>query len=334
VLLPNPVLSRRVRALAAELAVDLVMLDPAVPLGAIGPGLGVPYGVVLHGAEVTIPGRVPGLSAVLGRVLRRAELVICAGGYPAAEAERCAGVTLPTVVIPPGVDTDRFTPSHPAERSAARQRYGLDDDDLLVTSISRLVPRKGMDTLIRAAAALRLRQPALRLLIGGRGRDEARLRRLIASTGAPAELVGFVAEEDIPAFYGCADVFAMLCRARWGGLEQEGFGIVFAEAAACGVPTVCGRSGGAEEAVEHRVTGLVVDRPSSVQATARALDDLLADARRRRVYGAAGRERAVAMFDYDRLADRLHGALADWAAGRPPGSGIATPICKPDHVDD
>ena len=97
--------------------------------GSLGPRLERPYGVVLHGAEVTVPGRVPGTRRMLARVLRGARLVVAAGGYPAAEASRAAGRDLPTVVVPPGVDTERF---HPLDRrrapGRARRRLGLDPD--------------------------------------------------------------------------------------------------------------------------------------------------------------------------------------------------------------
>jgi phosphatidyl-myo-inositol dimannoside synthase len=310
VLLPLPHVARRVDRMARELDVDLVVLDPALPLGAIGPFLDRPYAVVLHGAEVTVPARLPGTGRALGAVLRGARLVISAGEYAAAEAERCADRALPVVVVPPGVDTARFRPLDPAERRAARSRHDLEDEDLVVVSVSRLVPRKGMDVLIRAAARLRPRFPGLRVVIAGTGRDRRRLGALVAATGAPVEFVGFVPDEGLPALYGMADVFAMLCRSRWAGLEQEGFGIVFAEAAACGVPSVCGRSGGAEEAVEHDVSGLVVANPRSVAATANALAVLAADPGRRARFGAHARRRAVERFDYDLLAGRLADALA------------------------
>lgn len=311
VLLPNPVLLRRVNRLLDELAIDLVLVDPAFPLGLMAPWLSRPYGVVLHGAEVTVPGRLPGSRQALARVLRGAEVVISAGNYPAEEAERCAGGSLPLVVVPPGVDTSRFQPLDPAHRSAVRQRFGLDDDDFVVVSVSRLVPRKGMDMLIRASAQLRWRYPALRVLIGGRGRDENRLRREILGRGAPVELVGFVGDDELPELYGCADAFAMLCRSRWLGLEQEGFGIVFTEAAACGVAALCGRSGGAHEAVEHGVTGLIVDRPANTEHVAAGLRELITDDARRSEMGRRARARAVASFDYDRLAERLHQGIVD-----------------------
>ena len=96
------------------------MLDPAIPLGLIGPSLALPYDVVLHGAEVTVPGRIPGSKQALGHVLRGARHVIAAGGYPAAEAEHAAGQPLPITVVPPGVDIERFRPLTDDERRAAR----------------------------------------------------------------------------------------------------------------------------------------------------------------------------------------------------------------------
>ena len=68
-LLPHPLLARRIDRLASSCGAELVILDPAVPVGLIGPHLDVPYGVVLHGAEVTIPSRIPGGRSLLNRVL-------------------------------------------------------------------------------------------------------------------------------------------------------------------------------------------------------------------------------------------------------------------------
>ena len=102
---PTPKTLRQVRRCVAEHGVDLVLLDPALPLGLLGPRLGTPYGVILHGAEVTVPGRVPGARAALAHVLRGASVVISAGRYPAAEARRASGeLAAPVVEIPPGVD--------------------------------------------------------------------------------------------------------------------------------------------------------------------------------------------------------------------------------------
>lgn len=309
VMLPTSSLRRRVQDLAHEIDADLVLLDPALPVGHLGPGLGRPYGVILHGAEVTVPGRVPGGRRALARVLRGAELVVAAGGYPADEGERAADRGLPVVLVPPGVDVDRFVPLSDASRAEARKRFGVPPDASLVVSVSRLVPRKGMDVLIEAAARLTTAHPRLEVVIGGSGRDTDRLQRLIHRTGSPTRLLGRVDDADLPGLYGTADVFSMTCRNRWRGLEQEGFGIVFLEAAACAVPQIAGRSGGAHEAVEHGETGLVVDQPESIDQVVIALDELLSDPVRRRAMGEAGRRRAVHEFSYDVLAARLRESL-------------------------
>jgi phosphatidylinositol alpha-1,6-mannosyltransferase len=308
-LLPTPALRREIDRLAADVDAELVLLDPALPVGRLGPHLERPFGVVVHGAEVTIPGRIPGTRHELARVLRGARLVIAAGRYPAREAERAAGDRLPVAVIPPGIDVERFRPLDPALRAATRERWAVPPDAPLVVSVSRLVPRKGMDTLIVASARLARRIRDLEVVIAGEGRDRKRLQRLIERSGAPARLVGRVSDAELPSLYGCADVFAMLCRNRWAGLEQEGFGIVFLEAAACGVPQVAGRSGGSHDAVEHGVTGLVVDDPRSSTGAAEALARILEDDRLRSTMGDTSRARCVDRFTYEVLAKRLHEAI-------------------------
>ena len=116
--------------------------------------------------------------------------------------------------------------------------------------------------------------------------------------------------EDLPLLYGCADISTMLCRNRWGGLEQEGFGIVFLEAAACGVPQVAGSSGGAAEAVDDGVTGIVVKDPTSIDEVAKAFSLLLNSADLRQRMGNAGRVRTVESFSYDVLTARLWNTLS------------------------
>ena len=181
VLLPTPSLRRRIDDLADATGADLVLLDPALPVGWVGPDLRHRYGLVLHGAEVTVPGRLPGAHAALRRVLRGAALVVAAGGYPLAEGERAAGRSLPAVVVPPGVDVDRFRPLDASERAAARQKHDLPAEGIVVLGLSRLVPRKGFDTLLRAVGELTRERPELVVAIAGDGRDRARLCLLYTS---------------------------------------------------------------------------------------------------------------------------------------------------------
>ena len=300
VLFPTRGLTRDVDALAREVGADVIFLDPMLPLGLIGPRLrSAPYVVVVHGAEITVPGTVPGLRSLGGKVLRGAAAIVAAGGYPARQAERVAGRELRGLLVPPGVDGERFRPLDGDQRTATRARFGLDPARPVVLGLSRLVPRKGFDIVIDAVAGM----PGVQLAIGGVGRDQARLTRR-ARGNANVRFLGRVAEADLPSLYGCADAFAMCCRDRWAGLEAEGFGIVFLEAAACAVPAVAGRSGGAHEAVVDEETGYVVE-PRDVGAVRAALTTLCEDTSVRSAMGRAARDRALAEYAYDRLVARL-----------------------------
>ncbi len=311
VLLPTPRLARRIDALAREVGADVIFLDPALPLGALGRRLtAAPWVVITHGAEITLPGRLPGSRALLGSVLRGAAGIVAAGHYPRREAWRAAGGPLPTLVVPPGVDVERFRP--PADelaRAAARERLGLHPGRATVVGVSRLVPRKGFDVLLDAVAQLEL---DVQVVIAGGGRDHdrlvARARRL--GLAERAVFLGRVGDEELPRVYRAADVFAMLCRDRWGGLEAEGFGIVYLEAAASGVPSIAGRSGGSHEAVVDGVGGYVVD-PGDVQGIHHRIEQLLVEPDARTQMGAAARSWAEAECAHDRRVE----LLAPLAAG-------------------
>jgi phosphatidylinositol alpha-1,6-mannosyltransferase len=222
---------------------------------------------------------------------------------------RAAGRSLDTVHIPPGVDTQRFAPLDDEARRIARARFGVAAHTPLVVGVSRLVPRKGFDVAIRAVREAANDIEGLTMLIGGTGRDHDRLQKLIDDTRAPVKLLGRVSDDDLPSLYGCADVFMMLCRNRWAGLEQEGFGIVFAEAGACAVPQIAGDSGGAAEVVADGTTGFVVADPRDVRVVADRLKALFGDPALRNRMGMAARNTVLAEFDYDVLALRLARAL-------------------------
>ncbi len=317
VLLPHPFLPSRIKKLSQNFEAEMVIWDPALPVGLSAISTGIPYGVILHGAEVTIPGRLPLTRSLLSRVLRGAAVVICAGSYPAAEAERAARQTLPTLIIPPGVDIDRFKPLTQNEKDEVRRKLDIPTGVPLVVSVSRLVPRKGMDTLIRAAVKLRETIPNVVVAIAGTGRDTKRLENLIETTGAPVRLLGRVNDDLLPGLYGAGDVFAMLCRSRLGGLEQEGFGIVFLEAAAAGVPQVAGNSGGAADAVEDGETGVIVDPPNDPDAVAFALEKLLMNEELRREMSTNSRKRAEQLFSYDYLAKKLEDGISSAKLNKP-----------------
>ncbi len=368
VLLPNPHLARKVRRLASTFGAEAVVIDPALPLGLLGPHLGLPYALVLHGAEVTVPGRLPVSRQLLVRALSSASLWIAAGGYPEAEARRAmrgggkgarsgevptgdlpsgeepaerpggggidasGSVGPPSVRIPPGVDTERFRPLPRIDRLAARARFGLPARGPLVVSVSRLVPRKGMDTLIEAAGRASSRIPGLSVAIAGDGRDRRRLERLAAASTVPVKLLGELTDAELSEFYACSDCFALCSRSRWAGLEQEGFGAVLVEAASSGVPCITIEGGGVSEAVVDGETGFVVrpavkaktgrfalshGRAAEADGVAEALVQVLTKPALARRMGEAGRRRAERELSYDVLALRLAEALSELAA--PPG---------------
>src|SRR5262245_8982968 len=211
VLLPTPAVTRRVEALAREVHADVIFLDPMLPIGLIGPHLTAPYVVVAHGSEITGYARTPGSRALARRVLGGAAAVVAAGTYPAREASNALGRPLTGVLIPPGVDGERFVPIDADTRAETRRNFGLDPDRPLVLGVSRLVPRKGFDMVIDAVSGL----DGVQLAIAGSGRDR---RRLEKRAGNNVRFLGRVPDADLPALYASADVFAMCCRDRWNGL--------------------------------------------------------------------------------------------------------------------
>ncbi len=269
---------------------------------------GVPYVTMVYGADVPIPAAIPGLALWLRAGLRASSGIVAMGPWVANEARRALGSEPipPILTVFPGVDTDEFTPG---DKQAARRSLGLDPVRPTIASVSRLVPRKGMHLLVDAAAELVSDYPDLQVAIGGTGREESRLRRLIASKNLESNvlLLGRVPQSKLPDLYRSADVATMLCHDRWFGLEQEGFGIVFIEAAACGTPVVAGRSGGATDAVTDMVTGTVVDA-NNRQDVGAALRMYLDNPDRAQQVGAAGREAAESVFQWSIQSE----AFATW----------------------
>ncbi len=211
------------------------------------------------------------------------------------------------VQLPPGVDEKTF---HPGSGGAAvRARLGLTDRPVVVC-VSRLVPRKGQDTLILAMPRILAREPDAVLLIVGGGPYEKDLRRLAAETRVADSVVftGAVPWAELPAHYGAGDVFAMPCRTRRGGLDVEGLGIVYLEASATGLPVVAGDSGGAPDAVLDGETGWVV-RGGSAEDCADRVVALLGDAELRERMGERGRLWVEERWRWDLLAERLRELL-------------------------
>ncbi|MDT3438219.1 MULTISPECIES: glycosyltransferase family 4 protein [unclassified Pseudofrankia] len=232
-----------------------------------------------------------------------------------------------------GVDVERFQPGAGGEDIRRRNGWG---DRPVVTSVARLVPRKGQDVLIRGLPSVLRDHPDTLLVVIGRGRNAGRLRRLAASAGVRENVVfaGAVPEGDLPAYLDAADVFAMPSRPAKLGLDLEGLGLSSLEAAAAGKPVITGAAGGAPEVVIPGETGLVVDG-TDVSAVARAVGELLADPDRARRMGAAGREFMTSAWTWEYLGGRLAALLtgpsyASVLAGGPaPGPTRPSPAPLP-----
>jgi phosphatidylinositol alpha-1,6-mannosyltransferase len=201
------------------------------------------------------------------------------------------------------VDAERFRPD--AGGAARRAELGLAERPVIVC-VSRLVRRKGQDTLIRALPAIRKRVPGTALLLVGDGPDRGYLEQLARDVRAPEDVVfaGGVPGADLPSWYGAGDVFAMPCRTRRRGLDVEGLGMVYLEASACGLPVLAGDSGGAPDAVRDGVTGRVIDGESP-GAASHVLATMLMDRQLASRLGNAGRAWALSEWGWDLQAERL-----------------------------
>ena len=223
--------------------------------------------------------------------------------------------------LPSGVDTARFHPDK-GGRQRIRQRHHIASDTPVIVCISRLVPRKGQDTLIKALPRVLRDIPDALLVIVGGGPSAKRLHTLAHRYGVSDHVLftHLVPDDDLPLYYAAADVFAMPCRTRGQGLDVEGLGIVFLEASATGIPVIAGNSGGAPETVDNGVTGVVVDGRDS-NAVATELLRFLSSERRRTSFGSNGREWMLSQWQWSILGQKLshvlNGADSD-AAGDDP----------------
>ncbi|MEV6740704.1 glycosyltransferase family 4 protein [Streptomyces sp. NPDC051104] len=311
-LLPTPAATRRAVGLLREHGCTSVWFGAAAPLGLMAPALrraGARRLVATtHGHEAGWA-QLPAARTLLRRIGESTDTITYLGEYTRS---RIATALTPQaadrmVRLPPGVDEKTFHPGSGGDE--VRARLGLTDRPVVVC-VSRLVPRKGQDTLIRALPRILAKEPETVLLIVGGGPYERDLRRLAQETGVAdaVHFTGAVPWSQLAAHYGAGDVFAMPCRTRRGGLDVEGLGIVYLEASATGLPVVAGDSGGAPDAVLDGETGWVV-RGGSEEETADRIITLLGDPELRRRMGERGRQWVEEKWRWDLLAERLRDLL-------------------------
>ncbi|AKZ55278.1 GDP-mannose-dependent alpha-(1-6)-phosphatidylinositol monomannoside mannosyltransferase [Streptomyces ambofaciens ATCC 23877] len=311
-LLPTPAVTRRAVGLLREHGCTSVWFGAAAPLGLMAPALrraGAERLVATtHGHEAGWA-QLPAARQLLRRIGESTDTITYLGEYTRS---RIAGALTPEAAarmtqLPPGVDEKTFHPASGGDE--VRARLGLTERPVVVC-VSRLVPRKGQDTLIRAMPRILAAEPDAVLLIVGGGPYEKELRRLARETAVDASVrfTGAVPWSELPAHYGAGDVFAMPCRTRRGGLDVEGLGIVYLEASATGLPVVAGDSGGAPDAVLDGETGWVVRGDCEEQAADRIVA-LLGDGELRRRMGERGRAWVEEKWRWDLLAENLKALL-------------------------
>ena len=318
-MLPDPIVLARARQLADREGCDRVLFGASAPLGLLGPALrrhGINRIVGLTHGHESGWAVLPGAKTLLRRIGDGADTITYLGEYTRS---RIASALSPAAALRmrrlvPGVDGDVFNPLNRASGLEVRRRVGLADRQVIVC-ISRLMPRKGQDTLIEALPAIRRSAPDAALLIVGGGPSRKRLEQMVASArlGRHVVITGSVPWDQIPLHYAAGDVFAMPCRTRERGLDVEGLGMVYLEASATGLPVVAGDSGGAPDAVLPGETGLVVSGGSPAQ-TATAVSRLLADHALAAEFGRAGRAWVESDWQWSASAARL----AELLAGRDP----------------
>ena len=312
-LLPTARVRRRAGELLRAEGCDRVLFGAAAPLGLMAPalragGAGRLVGMT-HGHELWWA-RVPGARAALRRIGNTTDVLTFLGEYTrAALASALSPAAARRLVrLPPGVDAELFHPG--AGGAELRAELGVAAERPVVACVARLVPRKGQDVLVRALPQVLRAVPDALLLVVGAGPDRTRLERLVDSLGVrPAvHFAGAVPWSRLPAYFDFADVFAMPCRSRRLGLEVEGLGLVFLEAAATGLPVVVGDSGGAPDACRHGETGFVVDG-RDVPAVAERIALLLGDRALARAMGKRGRAWVQREWGWDRATARLRSLL-------------------------
>lgn len=319
-LLPTGAVARRAEEIAKANDCQTVWFGAAAPLGLLAGGLRRRAGVSrvvaqTHGHEIGWAA-LPVARGMLRNIARDADVMTYLGAYTMTRLARALGGLTTLARLAPGVDVAAFTPS--VDGSEVRRRHGLGDRPVVVC-VSRLVPRKGQDALIRAMPAIRRRVPDAALLIVGGGPYRSRLDRLARDLSGVV-ITGAVPWEELPAHYAAGDVYAMPCRTRRAGLDVEGLGIVYLEASATGLPVVAGDSGGAPDAVRDGETGFVVDG-RDLGAIADRIARLLEDHDLARRMGTAGRAWIEAEWGWDRQAERMRELLAD--AMEPSAGGAA-----------
>ncbi|CAB4839602.1 unannotated protein [freshwater metagenome] len=312
ILLPSPLVARRVGKLARELGATTACFGAAAPLGLLAPTLrraGVVKIVALtHGHEVWWSKVFP-FNVAMRRIGKSVDVITYLGEFTRNAISRALprASQRAMVKIAPGIDVEHFSPD--IDATLLRNSLGLADKAVIV-SVGRLVHRKGQDRLIEALPIILSEIPNAHLLVVGQGPYLKTLETLAKTKGVSEHVsfIGRIQYSELPKYFRVGDLFAMPSRSRFFGLEVEGLGIVYLEASACGIPVIAGDSGGAPDAVLENVTGLVVDG-TNIESIAKAAISILSNPVMAKAMGLAGREWIVDSWSWQLWAKKFESVL-------------------------
>jgi phosphatidylinositol alpha-1,6-mannosyltransferase len=264
---------------------------------------GIPYLCFIHGEDINVATTSRELKILTQSVLRNAYRLVANSNFTVGLLRNDWQVPEEKIALMhPGIDVSQF--SHLAQDPGTR-KYTAAGDVVLLT-VGRLQKRKGQDAVIRCVAKLRDKHPNLRYLIAGLGDQESELRKLVADLSLESQVLflGAVSDDELKDCYRECDIFVMSNRTV--GKDCEGFGIVFLEAQAQGIPVIAGASGGTGDAIQDGETGLRIDcqdYENPVHLT-EAIDRLVSNPQLRRTMGICGRKFVTENFDWNRISER------------------------------
>ncbi|MCQ9352270.1 glycosyltransferase family 4 protein [Corynebacterium sp. 153RC1] len=314
VMLPTPATAKKMTQLINDFGIDTVWFGAAAPLALMAKAAhkaGARRVVAsTHGHEVGWS-MLPGARQALRFIGEHTDVITYISGYTLGRFRRAFGPHASWAHLPSGVDPERFAPLPTGQRERVLVDLKAPKEAPLVVCVSRLVPRKGQDALIRALPLIQERVPQAQLVLVGQGSYEQKLRHMASSSPSADSIrfTGRVSEEEMVSWLQVASVVAMPCRTRGWGLDVEGLGIVFLEGQSCGVPVVAGDSGGAPETVTES-SGVVVDG-RNVPKVAAAVAAILEDPAHAQAMGAAGRKHVLEEWTWEVMGARLRALLSN-----------------------
>ncbi|MCK2199403.1 glycosyltransferase family 4 protein [Corynebacterium callunae] len=306
VMLPSPTTAQAMAEIIKARNIDNVWFGAAAPLALMAPAARQAGANKIiastHGHEVGWS-MLPVSRNLLGKIGKEVDLITYISDYTLHRFKDAFGEDAKYRHLPSGVDIHTFKPASTIQKLNTRAAHGLDSQDPLILCISRLVPRKGQDSLIKALPAVLRKYPTAQLLIVGSGPYEAKLRKLATQLSKNVQFLGRLDHQEMIDLLATADIFAMPARTRGKGLDVEGLGIVYLEAQACAVPVIAGTSGGAPETLTP-ASGVVVEG-RDVDKLSEALLKLLDNPQLRAEMGAAGRAHVKEKWAWEIMGQRL-----------------------------